>query len=169
MARGVTKMKAIQQALEDSSSFLTWKIEVEEMKRKSPNIEKRMSMALAGVHLGILPMTAVSLCGVYDLALETWLKSPENVDRMLAAISYAEARLEATVYQASLIDPYLAMSLLEKRNPKRWSQMEDRGNFNKSVEKGVQMSKLIGLSQKEEKIFDVATDVKVTRNNSKRQ
>lgn len=163
MAKKKISTTDIAKVLKDSAEFTSWKLEVDEMRQSKAGVNKRMDFALAGIQIGILPTTAVTLCGVFDHDLERWLDSdPQNSERMMRAAAFAEAKLEFIVHKAAERDPYLALSILEKRNPKRWEAME-REDYSKSVVKGKKMSSMLSSNtDNKAKLFDVATDVEIT-------
>jgi hypothetical protein len=110
----------LAEVIEDSQAFDKWKIILQANSVSKLNLDSRMEYVLAGVHIGVLPATACRLCGVTESDMQEWYTKPSNAHRMEEANGFVEASLEVVVYQAALKAPFLAVSLLEKRNPKRW-------------------------------------------------
>lgn len=155
-----SQVKAMQKALESDDYFLSWQGAIAIMKEQDLAIEKRMQHALRGMNLGVLPDTAITACGVSSKEFDIWIKSPENYKRLQMATASCDARLEATIYEAAKIDPHLAYSLLDKKNPKRWAQegVNEEGEKTKTA-----ITKMSKMLESDDTYFDVATDVKTTR------
>jgi hypothetical protein len=80
---------------------------------------------LNAVSMGMYLSVAARYAGISPASLYRYLagSTPEHIGFRKAireAAATCELRWVATVYQASLTDPHLALKLLERRHPERW-------------------------------------------------
>lgn len=122
MAKGRIQSIELQKVIEVLDTFDKWQSRVDSKQITNAPLETRMNMTLAGIQMGILPLTALSLCNVSKRELGNWLKQDEDNETIYnRALAYAEAKLEFVVHTAAQADPRLALNLLSRRNPKKWA------------------------------------------------
>lgn len=122
MAKGRSQPIELQKVVEVLDNFDRWKSRADSKQLTKAPLETRMEMTLAGIQMGILPLTALSLCNVSKRELGNWLKQDEDNEVLYnRALAYAEAKLEFVVHTAAQADPRLALNLLSRRNPKKWA------------------------------------------------
>lgn len=122
MAKGRIQSIELKKVIEVLDTFDKWQSRVDSKQITNAPLETRMNMTLAGIQMGILPLTALSLCNVSKRELGNWLKQDEDNETIYnRALAYAEAKLEFVVHTAAQADPRLALNLLSRRNPKKWA------------------------------------------------
>lgn len=99
------------------------------MNESKSALTKRSPETVAKVLEGIangLTLTAASECaGITSATLNNWRKDdPALALAVQTAIAEARAVLETRVYDASVKNPFYALTILERRHPEDWSKNE---------------------------------------------
>jgi hypothetical protein len=119
MSGKLTKQE-LDEAIQESGTYNLWKLKLESGDIHLLELSSRMDFVLTGIHIGITLDTALPLCSVTIEEYNDWAKNLENAEKLRRANAFMEAQLETIVYAAAKRSPVLAVSILEKRNPKRW-------------------------------------------------
>jgi hypothetical protein len=149
-------VKLLSTIQKENKDYKDWMLQVRR-DTASPllSISDRMDLVVAGILIGVLPTTAMSVVGIQrDSAdFRAWISEPENRAKLATANACAEASLEVTVYQLAHKNPELGSKILDKRNPGRWIPVDVSG----SGERGMGLASV--LARKENKVIEGVFDV----------